>query len=779
MIKRTLGAALIALFVVLAAAGAAVPNPDPSLIAEWAPCDPGAGVTVIVDNQTLGDHEVHVRCAPGAQATGVDALQHAGFDPAGTDRWGLAFICRIAGLPTAATEPCRDTPPASAYWSYWKGRPGGQWVYSAWGAAAPQNAVPLGSVEGWSFSTTSPSPEPRVLPQDSAGNQLTLLPTDDGQQAATDARAWLTRQAAAIVQAATPTSNRATMALLVGSPAAAGGAERNTLQALADSGDDPADTAAVLAFVQANAQAYATKSDTATLANTAYPEQLSRAILGIVAAGGDPSSPLDLRGTLVDLMPADVTTDLGRVQQKSNGIRSSRATTLSTQAMTVLALARSGEVPRRAVDYLLGTQQASGEFANAVTTVISRRIETAQAIVALDAARSAGSTGLDDAISAAATWLAQWQRADGALLNLNASGQISAPSVALAAIAARAFAAAGRTAEAERAATYLSSLQLVPTVTGEGVASADDGAVAPTEAGVADALRNGVDPTRADFRAATADALLAFARVPFGRAHLTLNPELPLFGARTVGSTGTALPVTVTSTDRRALLVQEVAVSGAQDADFRVVDDGCSGQTLTRGDTCTVTIAFGPRATGLRSASLRVALGGIDQPVVLALSGQATAVPAPVTATPEPGAPATTPAPDAPQTQTQPQPDAPAPVPASAPQASPVAPRGTITPRRGGSPLARGGSARLGTLTCPAGASCTVTAPKRVTVTLDGHRYRVAVLAPRTIAAGRSAALGVRLPRAAVRHLRQAGVVVRVPVAVGTARRTVAVRVRP
>ncbi|MGW9447410.1 hypothetical protein [Streptomyces sp. NPDC055632] len=59
-----------------------------------------------------------VRCAPGDQATGLAALRNAGFTIAGTQRWGEAFVCRIEGKPTAATEACVNTPPASAHWSY-------------------------------------------------------------------------------------------------------------------------------------------------------------------------------------------------------------------------------------------------------------------------------------------------------------------------------------------------------------------------------------------------------------------------------------------------------------------------------------------------------------------------------------------------------------------------------------------------------------------------------------------------------------------------------------
>jgi hypothetical protein len=136
----------------------------PALAGTAGYCPTASGVTVVVDYQALGG-TTEIRCAPGAQATGLAALQNAGFTVAGTQRWGLAFVCRINGEPTAATEPCVDTPPASAYWSYWHAANGGTWTYSAVGASTYQPAQ--GSFEGWSFSTNAgpdTNPPPRVTP---------------------------------------------------------------------------------------------------------------------------------------------------------------------------------------------------------------------------------------------------------------------------------------------------------------------------------------------------------------------------------------------------------------------------------------------------------------------------------------------------------------------------------------------------------------------------------------------------------------------------------------
>ncbi|MEU0081287.1 hypothetical protein ABZY58_25590 [Micromonospora tulbaghiae] len=128
-------------------------------------CPDASGVTVVVDFNELGGGTV-VRCAPGTQATGLAALKNAGFQITGTLRWGEGFICRIEGKPSAATEKCVDTPPASAYWSYWHASNGGSWTYSDKGVLNRKPAS--GSFEGWSFSlnrNASDAPRPGVTPK--------------------------------------------------------------------------------------------------------------------------------------------------------------------------------------------------------------------------------------------------------------------------------------------------------------------------------------------------------------------------------------------------------------------------------------------------------------------------------------------------------------------------------------------------------------------------------------------------------------------------------------
>lgn len=144
---RRCAAGLAAL--VLAATGTAVAGAQP---AQAAACSGTSGVTVVVDFTAFGGGAT-VECAPGDPTSGIAALQGAGFSVTGTVRWGLAFVCRIDGLPTPASDPCYNTPPPTAYWSYWHAQPGGSWAYSAQGAAYYDPAP--GTVEGWAFGSGS------------------------------------------------------------------------------------------------------------------------------------------------------------------------------------------------------------------------------------------------------------------------------------------------------------------------------------------------------------------------------------------------------------------------------------------------------------------------------------------------------------------------------------------------------------------------------------------------------------------------------------------------
>ncbi|UOZ08649.1 hypothetical protein [Amycolatopsis sp. WQ 127309] len=128
-------------------------------------CPAGGGVTVVVDFGDLAPQPL-VRCAPGTPATGIAALQGAGIDVAGSQKYGLAIACRIDGKPGPDVESCAGMPSATAYWSYWHAAAGGKWESSQEGAQTSKPAAD--GFEGWSFARPKtandlPAP-PRVAP---------------------------------------------------------------------------------------------------------------------------------------------------------------------------------------------------------------------------------------------------------------------------------------------------------------------------------------------------------------------------------------------------------------------------------------------------------------------------------------------------------------------------------------------------------------------------------------------------------------------------------------
>jgi len=138
--------------------------------------DDSNATTVVIDYQSLGGG-VQAYCAnnlPGG-ATGLTALQTVA-SVQGTVHDGSRFVCRINSspgpsqtltLPNGDTyvESCANTPPASAYWSYWRASQGGSWSYSSSGAIDSQ--ANISGYEGWSFSLgggIGSAPAPRMAP---------------------------------------------------------------------------------------------------------------------------------------------------------------------------------------------------------------------------------------------------------------------------------------------------------------------------------------------------------------------------------------------------------------------------------------------------------------------------------------------------------------------------------------------------------------------------------------------------------------------------------------
>jgi hypothetical protein len=162
----------VAVCALLLAAGFTGAAPASATATEGA-CPAGGGVTVVVDFGDLGPGSL-IRCAPGTPANGIAALQEAGFQVAGSQKYGLAVACRIDGKPGPDVESCAGMPSATAYWSYWHAPAGGTWQSSQEGA---QTAKPVpGGFEGWAFARPKsandlPAP-PRVPPVRQTGTAV-------------------------------------------------------------------------------------------------------------------------------------------------------------------------------------------------------------------------------------------------------------------------------------------------------------------------------------------------------------------------------------------------------------------------------------------------------------------------------------------------------------------------------------------------------------------------------------------------------------------------------
>ena len=163
-----------------------------------------------------------------------------------------------------------------------------------------------------------------------------------------------------------------------------GGNTIDAIIALTASGTGGAEASAALAYLEANLGGY-----TGTDFGETYVGSTAKAVLGVVAAGGDPTSfaGADLVATLQALE--------GPTGRFSDDASADYTITIS-QALAVLALVRAGEaVSTASVDELVGQQCPDGGFRSEidVQTCVSDPDTTAFAAQALLAAGSTDAAG--------------------------------------------------------------------------------------------------------------------------------------------------------------------------------------------------------------------------------------------------------------------------------------------------------------------------------------------------------------------------------------------------
>jgi hypothetical protein len=91
------------------------------------------------------------------------------------------------------------------------------------------------------------------------------------------------------------------------------------------------------------------------------------------------------------------------------------------------------------------------------------------------------------------------------------------------------------------------------------------------------------------------------------------------FGNQAQGVTSQAQSITVTNSGGGSLNMGNLSMSGTNASDFSA--SGCSGQSLSAGATCTISITFTPGASGARSATLSISDNDATSPQSVALSG--------------------------------------------------------------------------------------------------------------------------------------------------------------
>jgi hypothetical protein len=76
-------------------------------------------VNVYVDFSSLDKNSKLSKCIPiSGQDTALNILAKTDIELAGTDKYGLAVVCRVNNLPGSDKESCLVMPPEDAFWAF-------------------------------------------------------------------------------------------------------------------------------------------------------------------------------------------------------------------------------------------------------------------------------------------------------------------------------------------------------------------------------------------------------------------------------------------------------------------------------------------------------------------------------------------------------------------------------------------------------------------------------------------------------------------------------------
>ncbi len=105
-----------------------------------------------------------------------------------------------------------------------------------------------------------------------------------------------------------------------------------------------------------------------------------------------------------------------------------------------------------------------------------------------------------------------------------------------------------------------------------------------------------------------------------GPGAMTLSTRILSFGQIGVGARTPAQTVNVTDSGPGALNIGASTLTGAAGSSFTVDGDTCSGARLPPGGSCTLTVAFAPKATGALDAGLQIPSDDPAGPATVSLS---------------------------------------------------------------------------------------------------------------------------------------------------------------
>jgi len=100
---------------------------------------------------------------------------------------------------------------------------------------------------------------------------------------------------------------------------------------------------------------------------------------------------------------------------------------------------------------------------------------------------------------------------------------------------------------------------------------------------------------------------------------LAVSPTALNYGSVSVGTTSSSLTATITNNSSSSVTITGITETGNK-SDFPITNNTC-GSSLGGGSSCTVSIAFKPTATGIRSANLKIASNGGGSPQSVLLEG--------------------------------------------------------------------------------------------------------------------------------------------------------------